>query len=454
MWRTEEDARVEDNIFELTFTVEMGPLSLETFVIFKKSSLPATLSLAAVTVYNTEELVIEPSLRFPQNRPVPTRREPIAVDNGVIRVTFDPITGSLLTIKDIASGNETEINLTFEYYKSQGSGAYIFYPQGPSVTLYSNIPIIRVVSGPLLTRVEVAFDPYLIHRVTLYSHPALSAQAVHVENVATIHTLKDKEVIMRLGTDISSQGNSYFTDQNGFQFLRRRPHTSLSTEANYYPMTSGAILEDGLTRLTLLSAQSHGVALLERGQLEVMLDRQLMRDDGRGLGEPVEDIKATPSNFVILVERRTTPVTSSRLHMTSLSLSGLVLADALVQPVLVYHSNINSDVFYSTVHPLPRPLPCDVSMVSLRSLSNRNLEYNGTSLILHRRGYDCSFPAPPSLVCTPSDSGVSFSDLFSGFRFSQVKETSLTHTKVHRVVSPTEKLKLAPMELYAYHFRF
>ncbi|XP_035828078.1 alpha-mannosidase 2 [Aplysia californica] len=456
VWSREEDALVEDTVFELTFLADLGPLSVETFILYKKpeQQRPETSYLAAITVYNTETLAVPPSLKFHQNRPEPRRTEPILIDNQVVQLTFDPATGSLLKITDLATNNETDINLSFEYYKAQGSGAYIFFPAGPSMSLFSNIPVFRVVQGPLMTRVEVGFEPYVIHQITLYSHPSVQASAVHIENIVSIQTLKDKEVIMRLSSDIANTDKSYFTDQNGFQFIRRRPNPSLSVEANYYPMTSAAILEDRTTRLTLLSGQPHGVSLLEEGQIEVMLDRQLLHDDSRGLGEPVQDIKTTVSSFILLVERRKQPLaTATKSHTTSLSLTGLVLQDMLLQPPLGYFSTVDSDIFYRTVNPVATPLACDVSAVSLRSLANGNLQYNGTSVILHRRGYDCGFPSP-SLLCYPSDSSLSFSGLFSEFSFSNVRETSLTHTIVNRAVNPSEKLKLAPMELYAYHLQF
>ncbi|CAL1536288.1 unnamed protein product [Lymnaea stagnalis] len=452
VWNHEEDAVILDDVFELTFVVEIGPLTLTPFILYKRHHPHISSYSSAVSVFNTHLLAASILLNFKQNKPEPKRTEPIVVNNKVIQLTFDPQTGSLLNVMDMVSRNTTELNIQFMFYKSKGSGAYLFFPNGPATILFPNIPIIRVSEGPLMTYVEVCFDPYITHRVTIYHHPSQLTSAIFIENIVSIQTLKDKEIIMRLQTDIKNPDLSYFTDQNGFQFIRRRTNTNQITQANYYPMTSGMILEDHTTRLTVLSAQSHGVASLDTGQIEVMLDRQLLYDDNRGLGEGVRDIKTTVSRYVLLAERRSSPRHLSS-NYASLSLPALTIQDMLLQPMLTYYTTIDSDIFFHSLSPLTTSLPCDTSAVSLRSLVTGNLNYNGTSVILHRRGYDCDFPHA-NLLCSPSDSSVSFDKLFTQFSYTNLRETTLTHTVVKRAVNPAEKLKIAPMELMAYHLHF
>ncbi|KAJ8313402.1 hypothetical protein KUTeg_009030 [Tegillarca granosa] len=90
--------------------------------------------------------------------------------------------------------------------------------------------------------------------------------------------------------------------------IHMQKHKTLSKlplQANYYPMPAMAYIEDEKTRFSVLTAQSLGVSSLEKGVIEVMLDRRLNQDDGRGLRQGLRDNKLTPNRFFFLFEKRT-----------------------------------------------------------------------------------------------------------------------------------------------------
>lgn len=57
----------------------------------------------------------------------------------------------------------------------------------------------------------------------------------------------------------------------------------MELEANIYPMITEAMIEDDKLRCTILGAQSTGVTS-RSGVLNLMLDREMYNDDGKGLG--------------------------------------------------------------------------------------------------------------------------------------------------------------------------
>lgn len=263
---------------------------------------------------------------------------------------------------------------------------------------------------------------------------------------------------MRMKTDLMLKHPEFYSDLNGYQFVQRRTNSNGRIEANYFPLTTGAFVDDGVRRVSLLSAQPHGVAGLEANWLEVMLDRQLMYDDNRGLGEGVEDIKPVTSEFILLVEKRESGTQAWQLpkaHHAFPSLLSLSLNDRLQQPLQIFYSTIDSDIFFSPLEPFKMALPCDVSLLSLRSLATGNLQYNGTSLILHRRAYDCDFPVK-QLQCSTLIKSLTFESLFSELKVGMysVEETTLTHLHHRRSLASKDSIELQPMKISAFHVVF
>ncbi len=91
-----------------------------------------------------------------------------------------------------------------------------------------------------------------------------------------------------------------YTDANSVNMQKRVPSGVI--QADYYPISTAVAMQDSTTRLTILSRQALGAASLQDGHVEIMLDRILNQDDGRGLGEPVTDSVPNAITFWFALE--------------------------------------------------------------------------------------------------------------------------------------------------------
>ncbi|XP_052106571.1 alpha-mannosidase 2-like isoform X1 [Mytilus californianus] len=441
---------VSTSKFEITFLVELPPLGIHTFLLRKgacKEMYPSLLS-----VYNSMELDVAPNLKFAQNRPVfqPKQSQKLRIENDFVLGEFDPVTGLLQKVLDKRTGNVTNIQIQFMYYISRGSGAYIFFPKGEANPL-PNVwgqPVVRVTEGPLMSKIEV-LHPIVHHTVILYKVPTEQGQNFHIQNVVDMHASKTKdwEIIMRMHTDVMNANLQYYSDQNGYQLIKRRTKSEIGIAANYFPMTTMSIIEDSSKRVTVHTGQAHGVASLHQGEIEIMLDRQLMYDDNKGLGQGVTDNKPTLSEFILQIEYRDN--TEPEPMTTSSSLSALIINEALQQPPAVFYTTINSEVIRPSFDIASQSLPCDISLVSLKNLVNSDLDYDGTSLILHRRGYKCGFNA--NYLQCPLNKDVTLSSILPDLTISGARETTLTHLyNRSKALVIKDPLNIPVMELATY----
>ena len=111
----------------------------------------------------------------------------------------------------------------------------------------------------------------------------------------------NQEWFVRFSTDIKSNG-VFHTDLNGFNFDTHHRRSDLPIQSQVFPMPAHAAIQDNQTRLTVLSEHAQGSASLEDGAIDVFMDRRLLQDDQRGLGQPVTDNAATRTRFRVVLE--------------------------------------------------------------------------------------------------------------------------------------------------------
>uniref|UniRef100_A0A4W3IL70 Alpha-mannosidase n=1 Tax=Callorhinchus milii TaxID=7868 RepID=A0A4W3IL70_CALMI len=352
---------------------------------------------------------------------------------------------------------ERKIQVEFMWYGTRPtkdkSGAYLFLPNGEAMAYFSENPsVTRVTEGPLVSEVNTSnrnFHQY----VRLYHLPGVEGLSLDVSIVVDIHDQMNRELAMRLSTDIKS-GDTFFTDLNGFQIQPRRYLQKLPLQANFYPMSTMAYIQDEHSRLTLHTAQALGVSSLHSGQLEVILDRRLMQDDNRGLGQGLKDNKVTCNQFRILTVVFTCepsqPVSFPSLlsHMTSMYVNHKVMAlpviprPQIVPPVRSWK-------------PLSASVPCDTHILNLRTLQSEvRTPGSESALILHRKGFDCSLEAKTlGFNCSTTHGKLSIENLFQGLDIRSVQPTSLSLLYPSEPLNNSGLISMKSMEVSTFQIR-
>lgn len=109
----------------------------------------------------------------------------------------------------------------------------------------------------------------------------------------------------------------------------------------------------------------------------VLVDRVLLQDDFRGLGQGITDNKPTTEIYRLFIEK--TANEDRKLTLTS-----QLLIDRLLNPVIKMRSTSQSS--QSTIEFLLNELPCDVHLLNLRTNLNTFTDYY---LFLHRYLTSC-----------------------------------------------------------------
>uniref|UniRef100_A0A8D3DLW7 Alpha-mannosidase n=1 Tax=Scophthalmus maximus TaxID=52904 RepID=A0A8D3DLW7_SCOMX len=414
---------------EATFMVRLPPLGLAVFHLYDSPDSPMTLR---------SDTLLRLSGR------------------GVTARAADP----LPVIKRKDDPQEVKVQMQFVVYGTRPSkdksGAYLFLPDGKAKPYHQKeSPAVRVVEGPLFSEV-VAHYQHFQQTVRIHNVPGVDGLSADITTTVDIRDQTNKELAMRLVTDIQS-GDVFYTDLNGFQMQPRQHYLKLPLQANFYPMPSQAYIQDSQHRLTLHTAQSLGVSSLESGQLEVIMDRRLMQDDNRGLGQGLKDNKKTVNRFRLLLESRSTdarnPTTTSFPSILSHMTNAVLNHEVLALPVLPKRRGIPP---LQTFAPLKSILPCDVHLLNLRSIQSQDPHSPSpyTALILHRLALDCGLEAQNlGFNCTTTQGQLSVSGLFRDLDLQLLQPMSLTLMHPGTPLANDSSLSLDPMEISAFKLK-
>jgi len=465
---TSETITVKKNEFELCFEVELLPFGFKSFNLKKLDEVNNL-----IMVHSNLKLDLPSDFEY----------RALAQDTG-IELSNDKVS-ALVDVKSgllqsVSTGDsmETVIDLNFFTYKPRDrlknwtsphansvSGAYLFLPDGPASPLdYKDVQVFYFqgkLRQKVISKYSVPF--YLVHSIIL----DVDDSFLQLTNNVDISSTHDFELSMRMATDI--KGDDFFTDLNAYQMIRRRRFKEkLPIQAHFFPMPSAAFIEDDTKRVSLLGRQALGVASLEPGWLEVILERRLSNDDDRGLQQGVLDNLMTESQFRLLIEPFTKdqkPKNDSTIgfHSTASHHISLKMHSPVVN---VFHSAPRKPP--SEISLLKSSLPCDVYSLALRTMTGKS-DYkrilptdkeqlvstpsSSAALILQRFGVECGVESslPEGTKCQHlKDNTINLNDVFS-MESTGFKESSLTMLYVG---DGTESVKLEPMELKSVKVEF
>lgn len=392
------------------------------------------------------------SLRSPETTKeakIVSPNDTIVIENLQVRAEFSSKSGLLTKLMDKRGKQEITFNTEILAYTSQRSGAYIFAPKGEAETFLSDKAAVTLVVGDLVSEVRADYGLFKF-RAKLYHTLGVQSKGLHIETELDIKQMKksDKEVIIRMKTDVTNKG-LFYTDQNGFQMMGRKNYPDRPVEQNYYPVTSMVTMECRSRRLTLHAAQPHGVASYREGWLEVMLDRIVSRDDGKGLGQGVQDNRVAIGNFILQVEAKNNPDIVEESRYTFPSTTSMLLNDILLNPIqmLVASSGAKSAEL-TPFTPVSKSLPCNVFIVGMRNLAKSDLSYNGTSLVLHKRAAHCGYEQTTHNC--DQEHIATIGGLFKYTNMTKTFETTLSHLYTTTEVKRDDDLSPDENELRAF----
>ncbi|KAK6153870.1 hypothetical protein DH2020_013509 [Rehmannia glutinosa] len=238
----------------LAFTAVVPPLGFSTYVI------------ASVFIYILSHVAYAASASIK-----PMSYTLNGSQNGAIQIG----PGNLKLIYSANDGKLTQ----YINNRSLASGAYVFRPNGTfAIQPEGKIPL-TVFRGPLFDEVHQMINSW-----------------IYQVGPIPIDDGVGKEIVTQIKSNIGNN-KIFYTDSNGRDFLERirdyRADWDLQVNqpiaGNYYPINLGIYIKDKNTELSVLVDRSVGGSSIADGEVEIMLHRRLIHDDGRGVDEALNE---------------------------------------------------------------------------------------------------------------------------------------------------------------------
>ncbi|XP_042025664.1 alpha-mannosidase isoform X1 [Salvia splendens] len=237
------------------------------------------------------------------------QNETIEIGPGNLKLSFSTTSGQLTRIFNSKTGVDIPVQQSYLWYASspgeadpQASGAYIFRPTGSLPSVVSRSVPLKIIRGPLVDEVHQQFNSWIYQIIRVYKDKDHAEFEFTIGPIPTDDSI-GKEVITRLSANMATD-QVFYTDSNGRDFLKRVrdyradwPLTVTQPVAgNYYPINLGIFIEDKKSELSVLVDRATGGSSISDGEIELMLHRRILKDDSRGVGEPLDEIVCINNN--------------------------------------------------------------------------------------------------------------------------------------------------------------
>ena len=410
--RKEQKQEKSSSSYELVFTAKVPPLGFATYFV--------NVTKASRRLRYRTHKSYSPELKDSD----------VTIENEYLRVVFSTDTGHVISMTNLASKESISLDQQFFWYNGssgnadsrQTSGAYIFRPNSstPLTLTKGNKAVISTSKGPLVQEVRQVFSPYVSQVVRLYTGQPY-AEFEYTVGPIPIDDQLGKEIISRFDTDIKSDG-LFYTDANGREIQERkrnyRPTWTLNnTEPvaeNYYPINSRVYICDDKHQLNILTDRSLGGSSMKDGSIEVMVHRRLLKDDFRGVGEPLSETGVSGKGLIVrgkFLVTLSSPRSAARLHRE-------LGEQLMLEPVLFFAPNPMTvekwlSQYNSLYSGLTRELPANVHLLSVETVGE-----NALIRVEHQyeAGEDTKLSQPVN---------ISLANLFTSFDIESVTEMNL-----------------------------
>ncbi|CAD5213373.1 unnamed protein product [Bursaphelenchus okinawaensis] len=374
-----DEWKFSPDIYELVFYVELQ--GLESRKVFVEVTQKLVESTTISTVFSDEQGLSQTLLIQPLDN------ETFTFENSEMEVSME--NGYVKRIINKHTGKEEVLDVSYGFYTDMG-GAYVFAPISKEKEIEVNKTLASpiYVTGSLISRAYSHVRSDFISKLNTHQVFEFESKSEHIgfslELYSNVEEVNDATVVMNVNTKIES-GDSVYSDVNGMYLRERTKYEHASTpSANYYPAATSVMIQDKSSRLTVAFAQPTGIHSPKSGQIQLVVDRILSGDDGKGLS--YEDAAYTePARLKYRFRWEERYITHSNMttlyhsHSTHKALASLLL------PVSIHNSQKSERKFDSLAW------PCDVEMINVRylnstrfSMSFRKLVYDGSVVHLEK----------------------------------------------------------------------